>query len=428
VKLHGDYQSVDLKNTDEELKQQDTQLRLVLTESLQRFGLVIVGYSGRDESVMSALTAVLRSPLPYPKGIYWLCQDPSHLLPAVREFLEQAELAQVDVHIVKGTTFDELCGDIADVSDLPSPLILHIFGDVRPNTVAQVPLHRQAALKAPILRLSALPLVDMPRRARKITLKASAGIADVRAMLKQAGVRAVVGQAGSTGQIACFGADEPIAVALASLEPTLAGEVQIDIARDPWAKGVIYDAVVRALCRGLPLYARMDGRGHTLSVSRPKGELSTEAAQARRTLLSKLKAAYGAELTGPVPGTGGKYSEGLSIRLEDADDRWWVVFEPATFIDIDRGEHEDDKVQASVEWRKAEDWRRERWVQKYNNRWSAILDAWVELLTHVNGSRRSAYGLADDAGVDAVFEFGTRTARSRPAHDHDYFHLQRGAR
>ena len=101
VKLHGDYQSVELKNTDDELRAQDERLRLVLTQLLQRFGLVVAGYSGRDASVMDALRAVLRAPVRYPKGIYWLCQDPARLLPAVQELLEEGELAQVDVHVVQ---------------------------------------------------------------------------------------------------------------------------------------------------------------------------------------------------------------------------------------------------------------------------------------------------------------------------------------
>ena len=75
-----------------------------------------------------------------------------------------------------------------------------------------------------------------------------------------------------------------------------------------------------------------DGLAPGQSRSLPAPEL----AQARRDLLSHLKTAYGSELTGPVPGTSGKYSEGLSIRLEQADERWWAVFEPATFIDLDR--------------------------------------------------------------------------------------------
>lgn len=428
VKLHGDYQSIDLKNTDAELLEQDTQLRLVLTQSLQRFGLVVVGYSGRDGSVMQALSAVLRDPVPYPKGIYWLCQDPANLLPAVREFLELAEFAQVDVHLVRGTTFDELFGDIADVTNLPQALVSHIFGDRRAAHPAQVRLQRQAALAAPVLRLSAMPLVEMPRTARRVTLNAHAGISGVRAQLKQANVKAVVGQAGNPCVLAAFGADAPLTQALAPFGPTSAGEIALDIGKDSWAKGVVYDALVRTLCRGLPLHARLQGRGHSLSVSRPRSDLPPKIAEERRSLLAKLKAAYGTELTGPVPGTTGKYAEGLWIRLEEADDRWWVVFEPATFIDFGRPEQEEDPAQDNLEWRKAEDWRRERWVQKYNGRWSTILDAWVELLTHAKGSRRSAYGLPERDGIDAVFELGRRTARSRPGHDHDYFHLQRGQR
>lgn len=203
VTLHGDYQSVELKNTDQELAQQDAQLRLVLTQSLQRFGLIVVGYSGRDDSVMQALSAVLRYPVCYPKGIYWLCRDTDSMLPAVRELLEQADLAQVDVNLVKGTTFDELCGDIADVTDLPASLVTHVFGDRTTTTVAQVPLQRQAVLKAPVLRLSAVPLIDMPRFARRINLNANASIADIRALLKQAGVRATVGQVGGA-RPGCF--------------------------------------------------------------------------------------------------------------------------------------------------------------------------------------------------------------------------------
>jgi len=428
VKLHGDYQSVELKNTDQELAQQDARLRLVLTQSLQRFGLVIVGYSGRDDSVMQALKAVLRASVRYPKGIYWLCRDSSSLLPAVREFLEEAELAQVDAHIVRGTTFDELCGDIADVTDLPPPLTTYAFGDRSTAAVAQVPLQRQAALKAPVLRLSALPVFHMPRSARKIILDSKAGIADVRALLKQDGVRATVGQAGHAATLAAFGDDALIKKALAPLGAKLAGEITLDIAKDSWAKGVIYDALVRALCRDFPLFARLHGRGHSLSVSRPSGELSREAAQARGDILSRLKVAYGSELTGPVPGTSGKYSEGLSIRLEHADEHWWAVFEPTTFIDLDHRAPDVDPAQSSAEWRMAEDWRRERWVQKYNHRWSAILDAWVELLAHTRGSRRCAYGLSQETGVDAVFELGAKTARSRPAHDHDFFHARREQR
>lgn len=57
VKLHGDYQSENLKNISAELATQDERLRGVLISLCTRFGLVVAGYSGRNDSVMEALGA-----------------------------------------------------------------------------------------------------------------------------------------------------------------------------------------------------------------------------------------------------------------------------------------------------------------------------------------------------------------------------------
>ncbi|MCQ4273508.1 SIR2 family protein [Pseudomonas kuykendallii] len=424
VKLHGDYQSTELKNTDSELLEQDERLRLVLTQSLHRFGLIVVGYSGRDDSVMQALRAVLADPLRYPKGIYWLCQEPAKLLPAVTEFLSEADSAGVDVHLVCATTFDELLGNIADVTELAQPLVHHVFNSEQPVALASVALERYPALSAPILRLSALPLVAMPSSARKITLDPTVSVTEIRALLKENRAKGVVGFAGKPGVLAAFGDDEALIRALSSLGAKLSGEVSLNISKDPWAKGVIYDALMRALCSELPLSARLQARGHSLSVSWLYPGLSADLAEERRQQLAKLRSAYGTDLTGLVPGTTARYAEGVWIRLEEADSHWWVVFEPATFIDFTKTERDGDSALAAIEHRNAEDWRRERWVQKYNHKWSAIFDAWVELLTYFKGVKRRAYRLEDGRGIGAEFELGPRTARSRPSHDHDSFQVR----
>lgn len=428
VKLHGDYQSVELKNTDDELQSQDASLCLALTESLRRFGLVVAGYSGRDDSVMKALRDVLDAPHRYPGGIYWLCRDSNGLLPAVRDFLEQAELAQVDVYVVNGTTFDELAGDIADITELSPALVDHIFGDRKTSGSAQVPLIREPVLRTPILRLTALPIEELPAVARRVTLHHAQGIKDVRARLKEASVRAVVAQAGSPKTLAVYGQDERILEALAQFQPTLAGEIALDPVNESWAKGVLYDALVRALCRKRPLRARMTGRGHSISISPPHADLTPEQLQARKMLLTRLRSAYQMELTGAVPDTQGTFSEGLDVRLERVDDRWWLVFEPSTYIDIPPAVNEDDQTQVREAWRVADEWRRKRWVQKYNGRWSDIVDAWVELFTRSRGARHAAYELKTGEGIDATFQFGQHSARSRPSHDHDYFHQGGGSR
>ena len=59
VKLHGDFRSRRLKNTGDELRHQDVRLRQLLVDSCRRFGLVVAGYSGRDNSIMDALEEAL---------------------------------------------------------------------------------------------------------------------------------------------------------------------------------------------------------------------------------------------------------------------------------------------------------------------------------------------------------------------------------
>jgi hypothetical protein len=61
------------------------------------------------------------------------------------------------------------------------------------------------------------------------------------------------------------------------------------------------------------------------------------------------------ELTGSVPDQG-SFSEGLDVRLERADDRWWLVFEPSTFIDTPPALTEDNQAQVREAWRVADEW------------------------------------------------------------------------
>ncbi len=62
---------------------------------------MFVGYSGRDVSIMEALTSVLQRRAPFPNGLYWVTSSPSRLLPAVVQFLKSARLAGVDVAVVE---------------------------------------------------------------------------------------------------------------------------------------------------------------------------------------------------------------------------------------------------------------------------------------------------------------------------------------
>lgn len=434
AKLHGDYQSIVIKNTGSELEKQDELMRHVLVEASKRFGMVFVGYSGRDASVMEALTSVLRETAPFPNGLYWVTSSASRLLPAVTQFLENAHVAGVDVAVVECKTFDELAADVIKHVDLPQVLMEHVMQWQTAPRLVPVNLPDIEARQFPVLRYSALMIESVPRVARRITLTQATTSPAVRALLKEQRCRAVVAANGR--ELAVFGKDDEVVAALAPLGAQIAGTVELDATRDSWALGLLYDALVKALSRYRPLIPRFKRSGHSLVVAGPREDEDQEKARKRALDLAQLRTAYESVLTGNVPKLDSPFHEGVFLKLEKIEERWWCGFEPYTFVDIPRpeqpaqatqfepGSAEHDALGVPFERRggdPAGDWRRERWAPKYNKQWAAIIDAWATLLTSTRDGTVRAFGLEEGAGIDAVFTVSRVTGWSRPGHYHTYF-------
>src|SRR5690606_32005265 len=71
VKLHGDFRYDALQNTDEELQQLEENLHNYFLQAATQRGLLVVGYSGSDESVLQTLEKALEKPNAFPKGLIW---------------------------------------------------------------------------------------------------------------------------------------------------------------------------------------------------------------------------------------------------------------------------------------------------------------------------------------------------------------------
>ncbi|WP_235889888.1 MULTISPECIES: SIR2 family protein [Alphaproteobacteria] len=434
AKLHGDYQSITIKNTGSELEEQDTRMRHMLVESGKRFGMIFVGYSGRDASIMEALNTVLDGPSPFPNGLYWLTSSVSRLLPAVIEFLDRAQAAGVDVAVVECATFDELAADIIKITDLPQPLLDRVMeGRPTPRLVpVQIPHTKARAF--PVLRYSAILLQSMPTAARRIRLSQSTTSAEVREIFKAKGYRATAAVLGR--ELAAFGRDQEILDALAPLSPSLTGTIDLDPVADSWAVGLLYDTLVRSLARQRPLIPRYRRSGHSLVVATPRDGDDPDRTRRQQQTLSRLRDAYGTSLFGTVPKLGFPFQEGLHLKLEQVDGKWWCGFEPYTFVQLprqDTSQTDGDEglvaeeapaemgMRAERRGDPAGDWRRERWAPRYNRNWASIIGAWAQLLTETGGTTRSAFGLEDGTGIDAVFKVSPVTGFSRPSHHHTYF-------
>lgn len=105
VSLHGDYRYDQLKNTADEIKQQEHNLVLGLIEELRFSPVIVLGYSGRDASIMSALSRGVEQ-----KGkgsLYWCLQDSNGIPEPVRELINQARRQGRTAHVVPTQGFDD---------------------------------------------------------------------------------------------------------------------------------------------------------------------------------------------------------------------------------------------------------------------------------------------------------------------------------
>lgn len=409
VKLHGDYQSERLKNTTAELANQDERHRRVLVEGCQRFGLLVVGYSGRDASVMAALHAALATDCPYPGGLFWVTRPGGTLFQAVQDFLDAAA-ARTEVALVEAENFDEFTADLACQIDLPAMLGEHV-GASRPAARLQpVAFPTVEAGQFPALRCSALPVLAMPAAARCVRLAGPSTTSAVRELVRGVRPRPVVACVGD--RVAAFGRDADLLTALAPLGARLDGEMPLDPRAESWALGLLYDALTRALAHGRPLRPMLRSSGHALVVAHLDASRSDERANRDRECLSPLVSAYGGSIDGIVPKVGAPFAEAIRMRLEWRLDRWWCVFDPYTWVDVrtDDGPGTDGMVDAAA------DFRRERWAGRYNRAWSQILGAWAGLLAPDKPATTArSIGARGNPGLDATFSIGAVTAWGRPA-------------
>ena len=100
-KLHGDYHSDALKNTDAELRQQDVEMRRSLVDCCRRQGLAVIGYSGRDASIMAALEEALDEGRGFPGGLFWFKRGQDTPYSAVTALIARARALGIDAHLVE---------------------------------------------------------------------------------------------------------------------------------------------------------------------------------------------------------------------------------------------------------------------------------------------------------------------------------------
>lgn len=384
IKLHGDFRSRRLKNTGEELRHQDAQFRRQLVDACRRFGLIVAGYSGRDDSVMGALEDALSEPGSFPNGLFWMHRGEDPPLERVAQLLERARAAGVEAGIVRIENFDEAMIDLLRLlPDIDTTQLRAEGQERRRFSPAPGPLGKRSW---PLMRMNAIG-VTRPVNCRKIICDIG-GAKDVREAVEAADGKLIVArtQAGVLG----FGSDDEFRRVFSPFGITDIGIATFEDRRlryDSQERGLLRRALVAAIARTHEMDVRSRGTSDILAPQSP----ADPAWQSLRDVLG-----------GPIHGTVPKYRdiswrEGIGLRLDWASDNLWLLLEPRIVFD---GASEETKAITS-------DFARERTVRRYNPILDRLIQSWSERFA---GEGLRAFAIGD--GLDAAFDIDRKSAHS----------------
>ena len=119
IKLHGDFLYDNIKNTLSELETLEANTKKKLSQFAKEYGLVVLGYSGRDRSVMDTLDLLLRDDENYKQGVYWCMKRGNPISARLQTLLRRDK-----VYVIEIDGFDQFMADVHEAStfELPKPI------------------------------------------------------------------------------------------------------------------------------------------------------------------------------------------------------------------------------------------------------------------------------------------------------------------
>lgn len=397
-KLHGDYHSDALKNTDVELQKQDEEMRRSLVGSCRGHGLAVVGYSGRDASVMDALGEALDDGRGFPGGLFWFKRSQDEPFGAVVELIKRARMLGVDAHVVEAEAFDELFVDLVRYLPQTAEKLQTLDGTVRPRLTSTTP--RPSARSIPAIRTNALAVVSRPALCRLVEC-AIGGYEQIEDAIAAAGVD-ILARRVPQGVIA-FGRDvdirrafEPFGITGFDTHPLAARR----LVRETGERGLVREALFRAVGKRPDL--RLQRRRRT-------AVLLPDPDRVRASVFGKDGVQPVDRVSGVVGKTSVAWSEACTLRMDYRLDQVWVLLEPMIVTELP-DDAPDDIVETTREFV------RERRARRHNPMANALLEGWISLIFGDETKLRSrTFGIGD--GVDAEFELLRTSAfsgRARP--------------
>jgi NAD-dependent SIR2 family protein deacetylase len=325
VKLHGDYRYDALKNTSEELRSLDDNLRQHLIDRFHENGLLVVGYSGRDESVMSALTQALKAGN-LTRGIFWCIREDVSINERVPALVNTAIERTGSGGLVQINSFDDLFFRLyrqcnLNDSGIDSKAQL-LFESRSPFDLGGVD-RGEKPLKTNGIRVASYPSTPFSFLASLTSWK------ELREII--AGKDIVAGF--FAGKVFAFGDREQIRAAFKDRlrSPIETGSIQTSDFEhtDSVMLGLLYDVITASLVRdyGLLQAGNREHRLFFIPVGLPL--TSTKHSFSFEYKKQRYEIPYAQKKSGFV------FNEAFSFQLEQREEALWFVLQPSVVVTVE---------------------------------------------------------------------------------------------
>ena len=161
VKLHGDFKYDTLQNTDDELQKLEENLHNYFIDSASKKGLLMIGYSGSDNSVMTSIDKILDIQNSFPKGLIWCIPRGIKPNKSLIELIEKANKQNGRSGFIEIDNFDFFMHELYKTSEIHDETIDSIaknsFEDKKPFKIIQPPSNTN-----PIL-LNTIKVISFPK-------------------------------------------------------------------------------------------------------------------------------------------------------------------------------------------------------------------------------------------------------------------------
>lgn len=393
AKVHGDFRYHSIKNLEKDLLDNDEKIQECFLAASSRYGLVVSGYSGRDDSIMSMLGKAISQHNAFPRGLFWTTPKGVDVADHVSEFTKSARDKGIASHIVEIATFDDMLSKIwKQTPEKPQELNNKVVTSHVNKVNIELP---KPGNQYPILRTNALPISTLPSCCGVVELKTPKTYGEIRDILnRERSPKAVWTY---TDKILFWGNSKDITEKLPADQVKNIGTLDIEdgvekVSGSTFIKSFFEHAVAEGLCESKPLSVRLNRRTYHAVVQH-----GHEGDRLFSGLIQELK-----RITGEVPRLEGvTWAESVSIKIEERAGRVWVMIAPDTWV---KPLHRRKEALRFL---------RQHRLSRFNNKSYRILDLWIKiLLGKVGGNNTVKVTCCQNMEHSAEFEIGTRTAYS----------------